>query len=149
VQICTPDDVCRIASISDLFVYENFGRAPRDVVEAGDICAVTGLGDVMIGQTIACRTAGVALPTITVEEPTVRMSFSINTSPFAGKEVSQTGWRHPGSCCSAGRFNRLRLGLSLYLVTGCCGSLVTSADKVRVLDLARCRFLEILSFQED
>lgn len=89
MQICTPDDVCRIASISDLFVYENFGRAPRDVVEAGDICAVTGLGDVMIGQTIACRTAGVALPTITVEEPTVRMSFSINTSPFAGKEVSQ------------------------------------------------------------
>lgn len=88
MQICTPDDVCRIAAISEVFVYENFGKVSKDLVEAGDICAITGLGDVMIGQTIADRANGVALPTITVEEPTVRMSFNINTSPFAGQEVS-------------------------------------------------------------
>lgn len=40
-----------------------------------------------IGETLACKVEGVALPTITVEEPTVRMSFSVNTSPFAGREV--------------------------------------------------------------
>ncbi|XP_051194157.1 putative elongation factor TypA-like SVR3, chloroplastic [Lolium perenne] len=86
VKVCTPDDACRIGKIGELFVYENFGRVPVESVSAGDICAVCGINDIMIGETIADKVAGVALPTIKIEEPTVRMSFSINTSPFVGKE---------------------------------------------------------------
>ncbi|KAM3227299.1 hypothetical protein ACQJBY_059250 [Aegilops geniculata] len=84
--VCTPDDACRIGKIGELFVYENFGRVPVESVSAGDICAVCGINDIMIGETIADKVSGTALPTIKIEEPTVRMSFSINTSPFVGKE---------------------------------------------------------------
>ncbi|URE03979.1 GTP-binding protein TypA [Musa troglodytarum] len=86
VKVCTSDDTCRFAKISELFVYENFSRVPVEQVQAGDICAVCGINDIMIGETIADKSSGKALPTIRVEEPTVRMSFSINTSPFVGRE---------------------------------------------------------------
>ncbi|KAL4423835.1 hypothetical protein ABPG75_001136 [Micractinium tetrahymenae] len=72
--------------ISELFVYDNFARVSVDEVAAGDICALTGLAAVSIGETI-CDPADVRpLPTIEVEDPTVRMTFSVNTSPFAGQE---------------------------------------------------------------
>ncbi|OAE21085.1 hypothetical protein AXG93_3661s1100 [Marchantia polymorpha subsp. ruderalis] len=86
VKVCTPDGNCRTARVSELFVYDNFIRVPVDSVAAGDICALSGLDDVMIGETLADKLEGVALPTIKVEEPTVKMSFSVNTSPFAGRE---------------------------------------------------------------
>ncbi|KAJ9565391.1 hypothetical protein OSB04_001357 [Centaurea solstitialis] len=86
VRICTPDDACRFGKVSELFVFEKFYRAPAESVEAGDICAVCGVGDVQIGETIACKNEGKALPAIRVEEPTVKMAFSINTSPFVGRE---------------------------------------------------------------
>lgn len=62
---------------------ENHRSPPK---QAGDICAVTGLSDVSIGETICERESPDPLPTISVEEPTVRMTFSVNTSPFAGRE---------------------------------------------------------------
>eukprot|EP00891_Asterochloris_glomerata_P002516 jgi/Astpho2/2516/e_gw1.00048.37.1_t len=80
------DEKPRTGKVAELFVYDNFNRVAADRVEAGDICAFTGLGDVSIGETVCTVTAPVALPTITVEEPTVRMTFAINTSPFAGRE---------------------------------------------------------------
>ncbi|WOL04244.1 hypothetical protein Cni_G12965 [Canna indica] len=86
VRVCTSDDACRYSKISELFVYENFSRVPTEKVQAGDICAVCGINDIMIGETIADKSSGKALPTIRVEEPTVRMSFYINTSPFVGRE---------------------------------------------------------------
>ncbi|KAL3698888.1 hypothetical protein R1sor_012964 [Riccia sorocarpa] len=86
VKVCTPDGNCRVAKVSELFVYENFARVPADSVAAGDICALSGLEDVQIGETLADKLEGVALPTIKVEEPTVKMSFSVNISPFAGRE---------------------------------------------------------------
>lgn len=85
IKVCTPDGRCRNQRINELFVYQNFTRAAIDSVEAGDICALSGLADVQIGETIASKD-GEALPTITVEEPTVKMSFSVNISPFAGRE---------------------------------------------------------------
>ncbi|PNX88525.1 GTP-binding protein TypA, partial [Trifolium pratense] len=63
------------------------GGVPADRVEAGDICAVCGISDIQIGETIADKVTGKALPSIKVEEPTVKMAFSINTSPFVGREV--------------------------------------------------------------
>nr|CAB3446416.1 unnamed protein product [Digitaria exilis]CAB3503328.1 unnamed protein product [Digitaria exilis] len=53
VKVCTPDDACRVAKISELFVYQNFSRVPVESVSAGDICAVCGMSDIMIGETIA------------------------------------------------------------------------------------------------
>lgn len=86
VKVCTSDDACRFSKVSELFVYEKFFRVPAEIVEAGDICAVCGIGDIQIGETIACKVSGTALPAIRVEEPTVKMAFSINTSPFVGRE---------------------------------------------------------------
>ncbi|KAL9232562.1 hypothetical protein vseg_007661 [Gypsophila vaccaria] len=86
VKICTSEDECRFGRIGELFVYEKFSRVPVDSVEAGDICAVCGIGDIQIGETIADKALGKPLPAIKVEEPTVKMSFSINTSPFVGRE---------------------------------------------------------------
>lgn len=79
-------DGIRPGKVSELFVYENFRRISVDAVDAGDICAVAGIGDIKIGETIADRSEPMPLTTIRVEEPTVTMSFLVNTSPFAGKE---------------------------------------------------------------
>lgn len=86
VKICTPDGACRPGKVNELFVFDNFIRVPTDSVEAGDICVISGMSDVLIGETLADKEDGTALPTIKVEEPTVKMSFSVNTSPFAGRE---------------------------------------------------------------
>ncbi|GMY14207.1 putative elongation factor TypA-like SVR3, chloroplastic [Fagus crenata] len=86
VKVCSSEDSCRYARISELFVYEKFFRVPVDCVEAGDICAVCGIDDIQIGETIADKISGRPLPAIKVEEPTVKMAFSINTSPFVGRE---------------------------------------------------------------
>lgn len=76
----------RQSKISELFVYDNFSRVPVEEVSAGDIVALSGIADIKIGETIAQRESPVALPTIQVEDPTVSMTFKVNTSPFAGKE---------------------------------------------------------------
>ncbi|XP_047313747.1 putative elongation factor TypA-like SVR3, chloroplastic [Impatiens glandulifera] len=86
VRICTSEDSCRYSKVSELFVFEKFFRSATDTVEAGDICAVCGINDIQIGETIADKVHGKPLPAIRVEEPTVKMSFSINTSPFVGRE---------------------------------------------------------------
>ncbi|KAL9265280.1 putative elongation factor TypA-like SVR3, chloroplastic [Drosera capensis] len=84
--VCTSEDACRFAKVTELFVYEKFSRVPVDRVEAGDICAVCGITDIQIGETIACKEFGKPLPAIKIEEPTVKMAFIINTSPFVGRE---------------------------------------------------------------
>jgi len=85
VKIGVPGKDTRSGKIGEVFVYNNFIRTAVDSVGAGDICAISGLEDVMIGETVMVEGA-VPLPTIKVEEPTVRMAMSVNTSPFAGKE---------------------------------------------------------------
>ncbi len=56
----------KTGKIAELFVYDNFNRVPAERVEAGDICAFTGLGDVGIGETVCARDSPKALPTIEV-----------------------------------------------------------------------------------
>ncbi|XP_059646306.1 putative elongation factor TypA-like SVR3, chloroplastic isoform X2 [Cornus florida] len=86
VRVCTSEDSCRYGRVSELFVYEKFNRVAAETVEAGDICAVCGIDDIQIGETIADKICGKPLPAIKVEEPTVKMAFSINTAPFVGRE---------------------------------------------------------------
>ena len=86
VTLCQPDSEARRGKIVELFAYDNFARSPVEEVGAGDICAFTGIADAAIGETLCDPSAVEPLPTIAVEEPTVRMTFSVNTSPFAGKE---------------------------------------------------------------
>ncbi|GBF99190.1 hypothetical protein Rsub_11635 [Raphidocelis subcapitata] len=88
VSICSSleEGKCRMGKVNELFVYDNFSRVAVDEVEAGDICALTGIADISIGETVCSKETPNALPTIRVEEPTVAMTFKVNTSPFAGKE---------------------------------------------------------------
>jgi GTP-binding protein len=69
-----------------LFVHEGLERVEVESAEAGEIVAISGLDTISIGETIADPEHPVALPVIKVEEPTVRMTFGVNTSPFAGRE---------------------------------------------------------------
>ncbi len=72
--------------VNQAFTFRDLQRVEQEVVSAGDIIAVSGLPDVGIGETIADSSDPRPLPPITVEEPTVRMTFSVNDSPFAGRE---------------------------------------------------------------
>jgi GTP-binding protein len=74
-----------------LFTYHNLNKDEVDEVEAGDILAFAGLEELNISDTIAHPDVQEPLPPIRVEEPTVRMTFGVNTSPFAGRE-GKTGW---------------------------------------------------------
>ncbi len=69
-----------------LMNFDGLERLNTENVQAGDIAAVAGIPDVMIGETIADVVSPVALPLLAIEEPTVKMTFSVNDSPFAGKE---------------------------------------------------------------
>ncbi len=69
-----------------LSMFDGLARADAESASAGDIVAIAGLEGISIGDTLADKSNPVALPTIDVEEPTVRMTFGINTSPFAGLE---------------------------------------------------------------
>ncbi len=72
--------------IIDLYLFQGLGREKTPHAEAGDICAVVGIEDVDIGDTIADVERPEALPLIDVDEPTLNMIFSVNDSPFAGAE---------------------------------------------------------------
>src|SRR5262249_39497107 len=74
------------AKVAQLYVFDRLGRTETDAVGAGDICAVVGLEDVDIGDTLADPENAVALPPITVDEPTLDMVFRINDSPFVGQD---------------------------------------------------------------
>jgi GTP-binding protein len=69
-----------------LYTFKGLNKVEVEEVKAGDIVSLAGLEGIAIGETLADPNNPVALPTIKVEEPTVRMTFGVNTSPFAGKE---------------------------------------------------------------
>jgi len=72
--------------IVSLMGYVGMNRVDVDSVEAGDICAISGIDGVSIGETITDINDPRPLPTIDIEEPTVKMTFGVNTSPFSGQE---------------------------------------------------------------
>lgn len=80
--------------VKELYVFEGMGKKKVSEVMAGDLCAVVGLEDFNIGDTIADAENPEALPVISVDEPTMSMLFSINTSPFFGKDGKFVTSRH-------------------------------------------------------
>ncbi len=72
--------------INEVFTHMGLARVEVDLAEAGDIVAVTGLEEVNIGDTVASPERPEALPGIVIGEPTVKMTFGVNTSPFGGRE---------------------------------------------------------------
>jgi GTP-binding protein len=72
--------------IISLMTFLGLGRVEATEINAGDICAIAGIPDVTIGETIADLENPEALPLINIEEPTVKMTFMVNSSPFAGRE---------------------------------------------------------------
>ena len=69
-----------------LMTFQGLERVDVSEASAGDIVAIAGIADIMIGETIADVENPVALPLLGIEEPTIRMTFSVNSSPFAGQE---------------------------------------------------------------
>jgi GTP-binding protein len=69
-----------------LYVQDGLDRIEVESVQAGDIVAIAGLEQISIGETLADQDNPIALPRITIEAPTVKMTFGVNTSPFAGRE---------------------------------------------------------------
>jgi GTP-binding protein len=80
------EGVQRPARVVQVFTHEGLKRVEVPRATAGDIVAVTGLPGIQVGETIASAETPVALPVTRVDEPTLRMTFSVNTSPFAGRE---------------------------------------------------------------
>ena len=83
--LCVQDGVFKVR-IKELYVFQGMGRERVASVSCGDLCAVVGLDEFEIGDTLADLQSPEALPRIVVDEPTMSMLFTINNSPFYGKE---------------------------------------------------------------
>jgi len=86
VTIVGADGKTRNGKVGQVFGYLGLDKIEVNSITAGDICAVTGLGELKISDTVCATGHAEALPPLTVDEPTVTMTFQVNTSPFAGKE---------------------------------------------------------------
>ena len=89
IEVCnyhTPDEPSMKAKAVSLYQFDGLNRVPVTEAGAGNIIAMSGIGDVTIGDTICARGAAEALPFVKISAPTLEMTFSVNNSPFAGRE---------------------------------------------------------------
>lgn len=93
-MLCKRDGSTKKVRIKELHVFEGMGKAKVSKVRSGDICAITGIEGFEIGDTIADLENPEALPRIEVDQPTMSMLFTINNSPFFGKEGKFVTSRH-------------------------------------------------------
>ena len=94
ISLMQADGSIKKSRVKELYVFEGMGKKKVSEVAAGDLCAVVGLEDFNIGDTIADFENPEALPVISVDEPTMNMRFSINNSPFYGKDGKFVTSRH-------------------------------------------------------
>jgi GTP-binding protein len=92
--LCKKDGKVKKERVKELYVFEGLGRVKTDSVRCGDLCAIVGLEDFEIGDTLADLLAPEALQRIEVDEPTMSMVFTINNSPLFGKEGKFVTSRH-------------------------------------------------------
>jgi len=93
-MLCKSDGSTKKVRIKELHVFEGMGKEKVSKVRSGDICSITGLEGFEIGDTIADLENPEALPRIEVDQPTMSMLFTINNSPFFGKEGKYVTSRH-------------------------------------------------------
>jgi len=86
ISICKLDGRIEKTKVTKLFSFEGLKQVPIDRAEAGEIVALAGIEDIYIGETVSSADDPQPLPPITVDEPTISMLFSVNTSPFSGRE---------------------------------------------------------------
>ena len=94
IGLCRQDETVEIAKVGKVWVYEGLKRKEVEVASAGDIISVAGLGQVNIGETISDPENPMPMPLLTVDEPTMTMTFLVNNSPFAGREGKFVTSRH-------------------------------------------------------
>lgn len=94
VMLCRADGTMQRSKVKELYVFVDMGKKRVSEVQCGDICAVVGIEGFQIGETIADAENPEALPIIAIDEPTMNMQFSINNSPFFGKEGKFVTSRH-------------------------------------------------------
>jgi len=86
VSLIKPGGIITKEKIYKIFSFENLKKVEIESASAGMIIALSGLADAGIGETVACAENPLALELINIDEPTMQMTFSVNDSPFAGKE---------------------------------------------------------------
>ncbi len=94
VVLCKRDGTTSKMRIKEVNIFEGLGRSKVESVSSGDICALIGIEGFEIGETVADASAPEALPTIAIDEPTMSMLFTINNSPFYGREGKFVTSRH-------------------------------------------------------
>lgn len=94
ISLCKRDGTVERSRVKDLMVFSGLEKSKSEEVKSGDICAVVGIDGFDIGDTIADYENPEALPPISVDEPTMSMLFTINDSPFFGKEGKYVTSRH-------------------------------------------------------
>ncbi len=94
LMLCKRDGVQKKVRIKELFVFEGLGKKKVDTARSGDICAIVGIEDFDIGDTLTDLENPEAMPHLKVDEPTMSMLFTINNSPFFGKEGKFVTSRH-------------------------------------------------------
>ena len=94
IALVQADGSIKKTRVKELYVFEGMGKKKVSEVQAGDLCAVVGIEDFNIGDTIADIDNPEALPVISVDEPTMNMLFGINNSPFYGKDGKFVTSRH-------------------------------------------------------
>lgn len=94
IGLCKKDGSVLRQKIKELHTFEGMGRKQVESVASGDICAIVGLDDFEIGDTITLYDRPEPLPRIAIDEPTMSMTFTINDSPFFGKDGKYVTTRH-------------------------------------------------------
>ncbi|MEG2957187.1 MAG: translational GTPase TypA [Christensenellaceae bacterium] len=117
------EDLCTTGKVTAIYQYDSLKRIPVQSARAGDIIAFSGLDTVNIGNTICAPYTFEPIPFVKISEPTVEMTFSVNDSPFAGREGKFVTSRH----LRERLLNELRKDVSLNVQE------TDSADKFRVL----------------
>ena len=128
ITICHRDGSMEKTKIKELHTFEGMGHKKTDEVKSGDICAVIGLENFEIGDTIADWENPEPLPPIAVDEPTMSMLFTINDSPFFGKEGKFCTSRHISDRLS--KELEKNLALRVRLVEGCMDKWIVSGRGV-------------------
>ena len=94
VAVCRRDGSFETQRITKILAHTGLSYEEIESVSPGDICSVAGLGDVTVGETVADPASPQALPVVDIDEPTLRMTFGVNTSPLSGRDGRFVTSRH-------------------------------------------------------